>query len=171
MKIATASRLALRQTWKVVAVIVLNLFHPHHFMGLKNAVARRLVKALGPGATVSPGFFAFHGFNVVAGMSCSFGYRFQIFDFAPVFIGNRLLASHGVTLIAGTHDTDATRTYRPGPITIGNNVWIGANVLIVGPCEIGDDCIIGANSYVSGQFGAGSRIGGSPARLLSSSHP
>ena len=168
MKIKKAGTMIGRQFWKSVALLVFNLFYPHNLLGVKNFVARRLVKSLGRGSTVSPGFFVFHGSNFESGAACSFGYGFKVFDFEPVRIGERLLASHDISLIAGTHKTDAQRTYCPGPIQIGNNVWIGANVVIVGPCHIPDNCIIGANSYVTGSFPEGARIGGSPAKLLRS---
>ena len=35
------------------------------------------------------------------------------------------------------------------PVKIGNNVWIGENVVILAGAEIGDGCIVGANSVVS----------------------
>lgn len=47
-----------------------------------------------------------------------------------------------------------------GKIIIGNNVWIGENVVILAGAEIGDGCIIGANSVVSKKIPAGSMIGG-----------
>ncbi len=35
------------------------------------------------------------------------------------------------------------------PVVIGDNVWIGENVVILAGSEIGDGCIIGANSIIT----------------------
>lgn len=42
--------------------------------------------------------------------------------------------------------------YKTSPVTIGKNVWIGANVIILRGTTIGDDCIIAAGSVVRGQI-------------------
>ena len=44
---------------------------------------------------------------------------------------------------------------------IGNNVFIGPNVVICGPVEIGDNCIVAANSFVDKSL----RGGGNCCRL------
>jgi maltose O-acetyltransferase len=77
-----------------------------------------------------------------------------------------LLASHGLTLISGTHLLDQERTARPGPISIGNNVWIGVNVTIVGPVTVGNNVIIGANSLVLDDLENDGVYAGSPAKLI-----
>jgi maltose O-acetyltransferase len=89
-----------------------------------------------------------------------------VWDFCPISIGENLLASHGLTLISGTHLLDSERTSKPGPISIGDNVWIGINVTIIGPAIIGDNVVIGANSLVVGNLESDGVYGGSPARLL-----
>ena len=89
----------------------------------------------------------------------------RIWDFTPITIGDDLLASHGLTLISGTHFIDIERTLRPGPITIGNNVWIGINVTIVGPATVGDNVIIGANALVLGNLKFNAVYVGPPAKL------
>jgi len=157
-----------RRFWMAVAAQILNLGYPHHLKRVKNAVVRRYVGSVGQGTNFSPGLLVFRGFNTFVGQRCSLGYHFQIFDFETVSIGDDFLASHNVTLIAGTHTQDEHRTYIPGPIHIGKRVWIGANVVIVGPCTIGDNCVIGANSFVKGDIPANATIGGSPARILKS---
>ncbi len=132
---------------------------------MKNIILRRYLLRVEKGVQVSPGFFAFNGEKIEILGASSLGYWFRIFDFDHVKIGKALLASHNVTLIAGTHEADIDRTYRPGPISIGDNVWIGAGVTIVGPCVIGDGCVIGAHSFVSGEFGSNLLIAGSPAKI------
>lgn len=42
--------------------------------------------------------------------------------------------------------------YKTEPVVIGNNVWIGANVVILRGTIIGDNCVIGAGSVLKGNF-------------------
>ncbi len=53
-----------------------------------------------------------------------------------------------------------------GPVLIGENVWVGDNVIIVGPVTIRDGAIIGANSVVRGNVPAYTIIAGIPARVV-----
>lgn len=50
--------------------------------------------------------------------------------------------------------------------TIGNNVEVGANVVIIGDIEIGDNVIIGAGSVVVKNVPPNSIIAGNPARII-----
>lgn len=49
---------------------------------------------------------------------------------------------------------------------IGNNVWIGPNVVVAGPVVIEDDVIIAGNSFVDKSVPAGAIIAGSPAKII-----
>ena len=53
-----------------------------------------------------------------------------------------------------------------GPVTIGDNVWIGDNSVIVGPASIGSGAIVGANSVVRGDIPSNSIAAGAPARVI-----
>lgn len=48
--------------------------------------------------------------------------------------------------------------YKTSPVRIGNNVWIGANTVILRGTDIGDNCVIGAGSVVKGVFPADSVV-------------
>ncbi len=50
--------------------------------------------------------------------------------------------------------------------TIGNNVTLGANVVIIGDVEIGDNSIIGAGCVVTKNIPANSVVVGNPARII-----
>ncbi|MGO2048604.1 MAG: DapH/DapD/GlmU-related protein, partial [Brachybacterium tyrofermentans] len=54
----------------------------------------------------------------------------------------------------------------PAPVTIGNNVWIGANVTILPGVTIGDDAVIAAASVVTKDVPAKALVVGSPARVI-----
>lgn len=51
-------------------------------------------------------------------------------------------------------------------VTIGNDVWIGANVTIVNGVTIGDGAVIGANSIVTKDIPPYSIYGGVPAKCI-----
>jgi acetyltransferase-like isoleucine patch superfamily enzyme len=121
---------------------------------------------LGRGSQLSENLYVFDGRHFSAGVGCRLGSFCRIWDFDAITIGDQLLASHGLTLISGTHYVDRERTSRPGPISIGNNVWIGINVTIVGPSVIADNVIIGANSVVLGNLECNGVYAGSPAKLI-----
>ena len=48
--------------------------------------------------------------------------------------------------------------YKSSPVKIGDNVWIGANAVILRGTVIGDNCVIGAGTVVKGTFESGSVI-------------
>ena len=42
--------------------------------------------------------------------------------------------------------------FKTAPITIGNNVWIGANTLILRGTTIGDNCVVAGGSVIRGNY-------------------
>ena len=52
------------------------------------------------------------------------------------------------------------------PVLIGNNVWIGENVVVLPGVRIGDGCIIGANSVVTKDIPDNSIAVGNPAHVV-----
>lgn len=151
-------------------VFVVNMLAVPANASLIQTIRRMLIRLigfrLGRGSQLSESLYVYSGHKVRAGANCRIGSFCRIWDFEPIEIGDNLLASHGLTLISGTHFTDIERTCRPGPIAIGNNVWIGINVTIVGPCAVGDNVIIGANSLVVCDLDADGVYAGSPAKLI-----
>ena len=55
----------------------------------------------------------------------------------------------------------------PGRPKIGNNVYIGASVIIIGDIIIGDNCIIGAGSVITKNIPSNSTVVGNPQQILS----
>ena len=52
------------------------------------------------------------------------------------------------------------------PITIGNSVWIGGNVIVNPGVTIGNDVVIGAGSVVTHDLPDGVIAAGNPCRVL-----
>ena len=55
---------------------------------------------------------------------------------------------------------------KPGHVTIGNDVWIGINVTIMGGINIGNGAIIAAHSVVSKDVPPYAIMGGVPAKII-----
>lgn len=53
-----------------------------------------------------------------------------------------------------------------GDIRIGNDVWIGRDVSIMGGINVGDGAVIAANSHVVNDVKPYTVVGGNPAKLL-----
>lgn len=76
-------------------------------------------------------------------------------------IGDNVMLSPNVQIYDHDHDFRVVGgvkagKYRTNPVKIGNNVWIGANTVILRGTEIGDNCVIGAGCVVKGSIPANS---------------
>ena len=87
-------------------------------------------------------------------------------------IGKNVQITHGVVML--THDYSwSVIKGRFGevcggqfPLTVGNNVFIGMNAVLLGGTIVGDDCVIGAGSVVKGVIPSGVVVAGNPARII-----
>ena len=102
-----------------------------------------------PGAVIGRRFFIDHGMGVVIGETAQ--------------IGDDCTLYHGVTL-GGT-------TWKKGKRhpTLGNNVVIGAGAKILGPITLGDNVRVGSNSVVVKSVDNAQTVVGVPARVLKDS--
>ena len=63
----------------------------------------------------------------------------------------------------------ASQPLKSARVRIGNNVWLGAGVIILKGVTIGDDSVVGAGAVVTRDLPVASRAMGVPARKLSDS--
>jgi acetyltransferase-like isoleucine patch superfamily enzyme len=87
-------------------------------------------------------------------------------------IGDNVLIGGGCRLLSGSKQHNYTRTDIPmteqggrmKKIVIGNDVWIGDNVVVMENIE--DGCVVGAGSVVTKKFEAYSICAGNPAKVI-----
>jgi len=71
------------------------------------------------------------------------------------------------TLITDTDwHTDDPRTGPDAPVTIGKNVWLGINVIVLKGVTIGENTLVAAGSLVTRSLPANAVAGGVPAKVL-----
>lgn len=75
-------------------------------------------------------------------------------------IGKNCNLAHGVTI------GQTNRGEKQGVPVIGDNVWIGANAVIVGGIKIGNNVLIAPNSYVTTDIEDDSIVIGNPAKSM-----
>lgn len=74
-----------------------------------------------------------------------------------IIIGNNVQLSPNVQIYDHDHDFKVEggikkMRYRTSPVEIGNNVWIGANSVILRGTKIGDNSVIAAGSIIKGDI-------------------
>ena len=80
-----------------------------------------------------------------------------------ITIGNRAAFGPNVLIYDHDHDISSAESihdsgYKTSPVVIGDDVWIGANTVILRGTVIGRDCVVGAGSVLKGVYPAGSVI-------------
>lgn len=95
------------------------------------------------------------------------GTRLDISNCWLIEIGNNVVLANRVQLLAHDDSAEQLCGYRKiGKIVIGNDVFIGANSLVLPGVTIGDGCVVGAGSVVSKSIPANSVAVGVPARVV-----
>jgi len=90
-----------------------------------------------------------------------------------VEIGDHCMLANGCFVTDANHRFDDPVLPVPwqgftsrGPTRIGDNVWLGANVVVTSGVTIGERCVVGANSVVTADLPPYSVAVGAPARVV-----
>ena len=116
---------------------------------------------------ISQPFYTDYGKNIRFGKNVYINSGCQFQDLGRIEIGDNALIGHGVILATVDHDL-VTRERIISPIVIGNDVWIGAGVVVTRGVTIGDGASVAAGAVVIGDVPPGVLVGGVPARIIKS---
>jgi acetyltransferase-like isoleucine patch superfamily enzyme len=85
-----------------------------------------------------------------------------------VIIGSNVLIAAGTVITSQGHPINPPRWGRniSNPVSIGNEVWIGANAVILPGVTIGDGAIVAAGAVVSRDVPSYTVVAGVPARVI-----
>ena len=90
----------------------------------------------------------------------------------PVEIGNHVNLAQGITVTALNHNFSDTNKrideqgVNTNPVTIEDDVWIGANAVILPGVTIGEHCVVAAGAVVTKDVPPHSLVAGIPAKVI-----
>lgn len=97
-------------------------------------------------------------------------YNLVILDGAKVSFGNNVFIGPNCGFYTANHPIDPklrSQGYEYAyPITVGNNVWIGAGVHVLPGVNIGDNAVIGAGSVVVKDIPKNAIAYGNPCKVV-----
>ena len=122
------------------------------------------------GAFINPPFYCDYGFNIEVGKNFFANYNCTIIDVAKVKIGDNCQMAPNVAIYTAghpVHPDSRNSAYEYGiSVTIGDNVWIGGNTVIVPGVHIGSNTVIGAGSVVTKDIPDWVIAAGNPCRVI-----
>lgn len=127
-----------------------------------------LLGSVGDGVVLRPPFYCDYGYNIHLGRGVFANFGCVFLDGASIEIGDGCQIGPYVQILTADHPRDPVLR-RQGlefakPVSIGQNVWIGAGAIVLPGVCVGDDAIIGAGSVVTRDVSPGATATGSPAR-------
>ena len=110
--------------------------------------------------------------KIIIGSNSIIGHFNHIYAYKEIIIGANVLTADKVYISDCTHNYEninlpisLQEVKYKSSVHIGDNSWIGENVVILG-AKIGKHCVIGANSVVTKDIPDYSVVAGIPARIL-----
>lgn len=118
----------------------------------QNQILKNLIGNLGEDVVVMPSFWCDYGSHITFGDRFYSNHNLVITDGASVTFGSDVFVGPNCCFTTAEHALDPEQRKRgievAKPITVGNNVWIGAGSTILAGVSIGDNTVIGAGSLV-----------------------
>lgn len=108
--------------------------------------------------------------NILIGDNCYFNHNCSITSLDEIIIGNNCMFGNNVVIIDHNHIITNKeifgKKFEKSKVKIGNNVWIGANSVILPGVNIGDGAVVAAGAVVTKDIDAKEIWGGVPAKKI-----
>ncbi|MGI6172460.1 MAG: sugar O-acetyltransferase [Christensenellales bacterium] len=146
---------------------------------LRGKILRELFAEFGEGSFIQGPMQIHYGCHTKIGKRFFGNFNLTIQDDANVTIGDGCDFGPNVTIVTPIHPMIASerkyllndagekvRLCYAKPVVIGDECWLGANVVVCPGVTIGDECVIGAGSVVTKDIPPRSFAAGCPARVI-----
>ena len=137
---------------------------------IRRLFVKGMVDKCGKNVNIEHGAFLASGKGIEIGNNSGIGLNCRVAG--PLTIGDDVMMAPGVMIFTQNHETKdlsipmRLQTAPKKKVTIGNDVWLGANALIMPGVTIGDGVIVAAGAVVTKNVEPYAVVGGNPARVI-----
>lgn len=151
----------------------LHLFRLLHYYGYSHVRGRGQIQ-MGKESSMAPNVSIRNGKRIIVGRDCHIGERCYLWagDFEScIKLGDYVSLAPEVFITSSDYRFIKGVPFRQQPkderdVVIGNDVWLGARVVVTAGVTIGDGCIVGAGAVVTKDIAPGMIAAGVPARQI-----
>jgi maltose O-acetyltransferase len=137
---------------------------------LRARLLDRLFGSIAGDVLIEPSFKCDYGYNIHLGENFYANFDLIILDVCEVRIGKNCFIAPRVSILTATHPVEAEQRISGAeygaPITIGDNVWIGAGAIINPGITLGDNVVVASGAVVTKSFGSDLVLAGVPAKPI-----
>lgn len=135
-----------------------------------DALIKDILGKSGKNIVVEPPFHCDYGKNIEVGNNFFVNYNCTMLDVGKIIIGDNVMFAPNVSIYTAghpVHPESRNSGYEYGiEVIIGDNVWIGGNVVINPGIKIGNNVVIGAGSVVTKDIPDNAIAVGNPCRVI-----
>lgn len=146
-----------------------NQLHPSDRSG-QWEVLKKLLGKTGENFTLTAPFWCDYGYNIELGENFYANHNLVILDGAKVTFGDNVFIGPDCGFHTAGHPIDFERRNQgleyAYPITVGDNVWIGAGVQVMPGVSIGSNVVIGGGSVVVKDIPSNCVAVGNPCKVI-----
>lgn len=133
-------------------------------------VLKKLLGKTGENFIITAPFWCDYGYNITLGENFYANHNLVILDAAKVTFGDNVFVAPDCGFHTAGHPIDFERRNQgleyAYPITVGDNVWIGAGVQVMPGVSIGSNVVIGGGSVVVKDIPSNCVAVGNPCKVI-----
>jgi putative colanic acid biosynthesis acetyltransferase WcaF len=144
---ALSNRIA-RALWGLVWALFFRT-SPRPFHAWRRFLLRSFGATIGQNVNIYPDVKIWAPWSLSVGNRVGIANGVTLYNMAKLTVGDNCVISQGAHLCGGTHDIDSANfQLLAKPITLGNHVWICADVFVGPGVTIADGCVLGARAVL-----------------------